>query len=73
MKLNQFSALHFFANDLYEEFGRRWDANSVSQVCAALRRPIISRYQLSMKFGNMVHVKFSLIFANLFWIEKLNI
>ena len=27
----------------HDEFRRRWDLNSVSQVCAALQRPIISK------------------------------
>ena len=44
----------------YDEFRRRWDLNSVSQVCAALQRPIISKCQHSAKFGNMVHVKGSI-------------
>ena len=34
--------------------------NSVSQVCAALQRPIISKCQHSAKFGNTVHVKGSI-------------
>ena len=38
----------------------RWDSNSVSQVCAALQRPIISKCQHSAKFGNTVHVKGSI-------------
>ena len=42
----------------YDEFRRRWNSNSVSQVCAALQRPIISLCQHSTKFGNTVHVKF---------------
>ena len=45
-------------------------SNSVSQVCAALQRPIISKCQHSAKFGNTVHKKFSLIFANLCWLAK---
>ena len=44
----------------YDEFRRRWDSNSVSQVCAALQRPIISKCKHSTKFGNMVHVKVSI-------------
>ena len=54
----------------YGEFRRRWDSNSVSQVCAAFRRPIISKCQHSEKFGNTVHIKFSLIIANLCWLAK---
>ena len=54
----------------YDDFRRRWDSNSVSQVCAALQRPIISKCQHSTKFGNTVHVKFSLIFAILCWLAK---
>ena len=46
------------------------DSNSVSQVCAALQRPIISKCQHSTKFENTVYVKFSLIFANLCWLAK---
>ena len=34
----------------YDEFRCRWDLNSVSQVCAALQRPIISKCQHGMKF-----------------------
>ena len=49
----------------YDKFRRWWDSNSVSQVCAALQRPINSKCQHSTKFGNTLHVKFSLIFANL--------
>ena len=52
------------------EVRRRWDSKSVSQVCAALQRPIISKCQHSTKFGNTVHVKFSLIFAILYWLVK---
>ena len=55
---------------LYDEFRRRWDSNSESQVCAALQRPIISKCQHSAKFGNTVHIKFSLLFANLCWLAK---
>ena len=47
-----------------------WDSNSVCQVCAALQRPIISENQHSTKFGNTIHVKFSLIFAILYWLAK---
>ena len=54
----------------YGEVRRRWDSNSVSQVCAALQRPIISKCQHSAKFGNTVHIKFSIIFANLCWLAK---
>ena len=54
----------------YDEFRRRWNSNSVSQVCAALQRPIISKCQHSTKFRNLVHVKFSLIFAILRWLAK---
>ena len=54
----------------YDKFRRRWDSNSVSQVCAALQRPIISKCQHSTKFGNTVHVKVSLIFAILCWLAK---
>ena len=54
----------------YGEFRRRWDSNSVSQVCAALQRPIVSKCQHSAKFGNTVHIKFMLIFANLCWLAK---
>ena len=54
----------------YDEFRRRWDSNSVSQFCAALQRPIVSKCQHSTKFGNTVHVKFSLIFAILCWLTK---
>ena len=53
----------------YGKFRRRWDLNSVSQVCAALQRPIISKCQHSAKFGNTVH-RFSLILANLCWLPK---
>ena len=42
----------------YGEVPRRWDSNSVSQVCAALQ---ISKCQHSAKFGNTVHIKFSQI------------
>ena len=52
----------------YDEFRRRWD--SVSQVCAALQRHIISKCQHSTKFGNTVHVKFSFIFAILCWFAE---
>ena len=45
----------------YGEVPRRWDSNSVSQVCAALQIPIISKCQHSAKFGNTVHIKFSQI------------
>ena len=55
---------------VYGEFRRRWNSNSVSQVCAVLQRPIISKCQHSAKFGNMVHIKFSLIFANLCWLQN---
>ena len=48
----------------YGEFRRRWDSNSVSQVCSALQRPIISKCQHSEKFGNTVHIKFSLSMQN---------
>ena len=44
----------------YDKFRRRWDSDSVSQVCAALQRPIISKCQHSAKFGNTVHVKGSI-------------
>ena len=54
----------------YGEFRRRWDSNLVSQVCAALQRPIISKCQHSAKFLNTVDIKFSLIFANLYWLAK---
>ena len=63
---NDNAILHALEHCLqYDEFRRRWESNSVSQVCAALQRPIVSKRQYSTKFGNMVHVKFSLIFANL--------
>ena len=54
----------------YDEFRRRWHSNSVSQVCAALQRPIISLCPHSTKFENTVHVKFSLIFSILCWPAK---
>ena len=59
----------------YGEFRRRWDSNSVRKVCAALQRPIISKCQHSKcqhsaKFGNTVHIKFSLIFANFCLLAK---
>ena len=38
----------------YDEFRCRWDSNSVSQVCAALKRPVISKCKYSTKFGNTV-------------------
>ena len=41
----------------YDEFRCRWDL--VRQVCAALKRPVISKCQYSAKFGNTVHVNFS--------------
>ena len=44
----------------YDEIRRRWVSNSVSQVCAALQRLIISKCQHSAKFGNTVHVKASI-------------
>ena len=51
----------------YDHFRRRWDSNTVSQVCAALQRPISSKWQYitCTKFGHTVHVNFSFIFANL--------
>ena len=54
----------------YDKFWRPWDSNSVSQVCVALQRPIISKCQHSPKFGNTVPVKFSFVFANLCWLAK---
>ena len=57
----------------YDEFQRQWDSNSVSQVCDALQRAIISKCQYSTKFGNTVHVKFSLILTFLCWLAKQNI
>ena len=54
----------------YDEFRRRRDSNSVSQLCAALQRPIISKCQHSTKFWNTEYVKFSLIFAILCWLAK---
>ena len=54
----------------YGEFRRRWDSNSVPQVCAAFQRPIISKCQHSTKFGITVYVKCSLIFAILRWLAK---
>ena len=53
----------------YDESRRRWDSNSVSQICAA-QRPINSKCPQSTKFGNTLAVKFSLIFANLCWLAK---
>ena len=50
--------------------GMTRDSNSVSQLCAALQRPIISKCQHSTKFGNTVYVKFSLIFAILCWLAR---
>ena len=52
------------------EVRRRWGSKSVSHVCAALQRPIISKCQHSTKIGNTIHVKFSLIFAILCWLAK---
>ena len=46
-----------------DEFRRRWDSNSVNQVCAALQKPIISKCQHSTKLWNTVHVQLSHIFA----------
>ena len=54
----------------HDEFRRVWDSNSVSQVCAALQKPIISKCQHSTKLRNMVHAKLSHIFANLCLLAK---
>ena len=54
---NDNAILHALEHCLqYDEFRRRWESNSVSQVCAALQRPIVSKRQYSTKFGNMVRL-----------------